>query len=112
MSAEKALLINDSLHLVKELGVPFPKIPPMFPKSTNALAGHRDIITIPTIAQDDQADYEGELAVVIGRDAKNVSVADALDYVIGYSVGNDVSARYCMRSVWHKRYLLTLAAGR
>jgi 2-keto-4-pentenoate hydratase/2-oxohepta-3-ene-1,7-dioic acid hydratase in catechol pathway len=94
MSVEESLLTEDSLRAVKELGVPFPKIPPMFPKSTNALAGHRDIITIPTIAQDDQADYEGELAVVIGRDAKNISANDALDYVIGYSVANDVSARY------------------
>lgn len=38
-------------------------------------------------------DYEGELTIVIGRDAKNVSEADALDYVLGYTVGNDVSSR-------------------
>ena len=38
-------------------------------------------------------DYEGELTVVIGKDAKNVSEADALSYVLGYTVGNDVSAR-------------------
>jgi 2-keto-4-pentenoate hydratase/2-oxohepta-3-ene-1,7-dioic acid hydratase in catechol pathway len=38
-------------------------------------------------------DYEGELTVVIGKDAKNVSEADALQYVLGYTVGNDVSAR-------------------
>lgn len=38
-------------------------------------------------------DYEGELVVVIGKDAKNVPEADALDYVLGYSAGNDVSAR-------------------
>ena len=38
-------------------------------------------------------DYEGELVVVIGKDAKNVSEADALDYVLGYTIGNDVSAR-------------------
>ena len=38
-------------------------------------------------------DYEGELTVIIGRDAKNVPAADALSYVLGYTVGNDVSAR-------------------
>jgi 2-keto-4-pentenoate hydratase/2-oxohepta-3-ene-1,7-dioic acid hydratase in catechol pathway len=38
-------------------------------------------------------DYEGEVTVVIGKDAKNVSEADALSYVLGYTVGNDVSAR-------------------
>jgi transcription initiation factor TFIIH subunit 2 len=40
-----------------------------------------------------QLDYEGELTVVIGRDAKNVSAEDALDYVLGYTAGNDLSAR-------------------
>lgn len=39
-------------------------------------------------------DYEGELTVVIGQDAKNVSEADALSYVLGYTVGNDISARH------------------
>lgn len=40
-----------------------------------------------------QLDYEGELVVVIGRDGKNISEEDALDYVLGYTCGNDVSAR-------------------
>ncbi|KAJ5620146.1 hypothetical protein N7510_004130 [Penicillium lagena] len=83
---------NYASHL-RELGVPFPKIPPMFPKLTNALAGHGDVIEIPSIAQNDQADYEGELVIVMGRDAKNVSARDALDYVLGYSIANDVSSR-------------------
>lgn len=38
-------------------------------------------------------DYEGELTVLIGKDAKNVSESDALSYVLGYTIGNDVSAR-------------------
>ncbi|KAF4636505.1 hypothetical protein G7Y89_g1575 [Cudoniella acicularis] len=54
--------------------------------------GHDEDIRIPRIAQE-QCDYEGELAIVIGRDAKNVSEADALDFVAGYTAGNDVSAR-------------------
>ncbi|KAF9892694.1 Fumarylacetoacetate hydrolase domain-containing protein 2A [Aspergillus nanangensis] len=58
---------------LRELDTEFPRIPPMFRKSTNALAGYGDTIEIPLIAQDDQADYEGELAVVIATHAKNVS---------------------------------------
>jgi len=38
-------------------------------------------------------DYEGELVIVIGKDVKNVSEADGLDYVLGYTIGNDISAR-------------------
>lgn len=49
---------------------------------------------IPKITQiDDCGDYESELAVVIGKAAKNVSEADALDYVLGYTASNDVSSR-------------------
>lgn len=56
------------------------------------MANHNEAIPIPRIAQS-QCDYEGELTIVIGRDAKNVSEEDALDYVAAYTVGNDVSAR-------------------
>lgn len=43
--------------------------------------------------EDDTADYESELTVVIGKDCKDVSEADALDYVLGYTAGNDISSR-------------------
>jgi 2-keto-4-pentenoate hydratase/2-oxohepta-3-ene-1,7-dioic acid hydratase in catechol pathway len=66
----------------------------MFPKFPTSIIGYGDTIEIPKIAQDDQADYEGELVILIGKDAKNVSEADAWDYIVGYAVGNDVSARY------------------
>lgn len=56
------------------------------------MADHGEDIPIPKIAQE-QCDYEGELVIVIGKDAKNVSEGDALEYVAGYTVGNDVSAR-------------------
>lgn len=79
--------------LVNELDYQRPLYPIMFPKLPNAVAGWGDDVVIPKIAQDDQADYEIELAVVIGRDAKNVPVEEADDYVIGYTVSNDVSAR-------------------
>ena len=56
------------------------------------MADHDTHIPIPKIAQN-QCDYEGELVIVIGRDGKDISEADALDYVAGYTAGNDVSAR-------------------
>lgn len=71
-----------------------PKYPQMFAKTSNALAGYGDDVLIPKIAQNDQADYEAELAFVIGKDAKNVKKEDAMDYVLGYTSANDVSARY------------------
>lgn len=79
---------------MRELSVTPPKYPQMFAKTSNALAGYGDDILIPKIAQDDQMDYEAELAFVIGKDAKNVKKVDALDYVLGYTSANDVSARY------------------
>jgi 2-keto-4-pentenoate hydratase/2-oxohepta-3-ene-1,7-dioic acid hydratase in catechol pathway len=50
------------------------------------------IIPKHTLASD-SADYESELAIVIGKEAKNVSEADALDYVLGYTASNDISSR-------------------
>ncbi|CAN9282536.1 unnamed protein product [Alternaria alternata] len=54
-------------------------------------------VVIPRIAQDDQADYEGELVLVIGKDARDVPLGNALDYVAAYTGGNDVSARKLQR---------------
>jgi 2-keto-4-pentenoate hydratase/2-oxohepta-3-ene-1,7-dioic acid hydratase in catechol pathway len=51
-------------------------------------------VVLPKLSQeDDCGDYESELAVVIGKSAKNVSEADALNYVLGYTASNDVSSR-------------------
>jgi 2-keto-4-pentenoate hydratase/2-oxohepta-3-ene-1,7-dioic acid hydratase in catechol pathway len=52
---------------------------------------------IPKIAQDNQADYEGELCFIISRDAKDVAEADAYSYIGGYLCGNDVSSRKLQR---------------
>lgn len=65
----------------------------MFPKFPSSLIGPGEAIVVPKIAQDNQADYEGELVIVMGRDAKNKSLENALDDVVGYTIGNDVSAR-------------------
>lgn len=74
-----------------EGGADLPKAPLLFNKLTNALNAHEKPIVLPSIST--QVDFEAELAVVIGRRAKQVSEAEALDYVFGYSLINDVSAR-------------------
>ncbi len=74
-----------------EGGAEPPKAPLLFNKLPNSLSAHNAPIVLPAISQ--QVDYEAELAVVIGREAKRVSEADALDYVFGYSLIDDVSAR-------------------
>jgi len=79
-------------HHAKEANLQVPSNPVVFTKPADALAGPYDDIPIHRDAQS-QLDYEGELSVIIGKDAKNVSESDALDYVLGYTVGNDVSAR-------------------
>ncbi len=65
--------------------------PVLFLKAPSAVIGPDDEITIPGPVK--QADYEGELAVVIGRRARGVAAPEALEYVAGYTVANDVSAR-------------------
>ena len=81
-----------------EAEMKLPEIPLIFLKTTTALAGPQDSILLPKIAPDN-VDYEGELAIVIKRTAKNVSEADALDYVFGYTIANDVSARDCQLKI-------------
>jgi len=85
--------LNYRLH-VGEFGGELPKRPILFMKNPAAVAHPGDPILIPaSCLEPPQVDYETELAVVIGRAARNVPAADALDYVLGYTIGNDVSAR-------------------
>ncbi|HET9531285.1 MAG TPA: fumarylacetoacetate hydrolase family protein [Blastocatellia bacterium] len=74
-----------------EGGAAPPAAPLIFAKLPNSLNAHNAPIVLPSISS--QVDYEAELAVVIGRRAKRVSEAEALDYVFGYTLINDVSAR-------------------
>jgi 2,4-diketo-3-deoxy-L-fuconate hydrolase len=74
-----------------ETGGEAPEKPIVFAKYPNTIIGPGEAIRIPPITE--QADYEAELAVVIGRPAKNVSESEALDYVFGYTNCNDVSSR-------------------
>jgi len=75
----------------KETKMDIPTSPVLFSKFNNTLAAHQDGIDIPDGTE--QIDYEAELVAVIGKTAEKVSESEALDYVFGYSVGNDVSAR-------------------
>lgn len=91
-----AVGLNYASH-AKETGATPPERPLIFAKYTNSLTGPFDDVEIgPRVTE--QADYEVELAVIIGRSAKGVSESDALDYVFGYAVANDVSARDWQRS--------------
>ncbi len=75
-----------------ETATPIPKEPPLFCKFLNALNHHDGTISLPTHI-DDHFDFETELVIVFGRECKDVAEADALNYVAGYAVGNDLSAR-------------------
>jgi 2-keto-4-pentenoate hydratase/2-oxohepta-3-ene-1,7-dioic acid hydratase in catechol pathway len=75
----------------EEQGVDLPERPLLFAKWPNTLIASGDPIRIPAISE--KVDYEAELGVVIGRRASRVSVEDALAYVEGYLVANDVSGR-------------------
>ncbi|MEA5443051.1 fumarylacetoacetate hydrolase family protein [Cyanobium gracile] len=76
-----------------ETGAAIPTYPVLFMKSPGAVQHPEAPITLPTTASSHQVDYEGELAVVIGRTCRNVSRAEALEVVLGYTCANDVSAR-------------------
>ena len=90
-----AIGLNYSSH-AGESGSALPERPVIFIKATTSVIAHEGIIRLPAPAPD-EVDYEAELCIVIGKTAKNVSEADALDYVLGYTCGNDVSARDCQR---------------
>jgi 2-keto-4-pentenoate hydratase/2-oxohepta-3-ene-1,7-dioic acid hydratase in catechol pathway len=74
-----------------ELGNDVPEAPLLFFKPNTSVIGPGDAIVLPP--QSERVDFEGELAAVIGRIAKNVPAERALDYVFGYTAANDVTAR-------------------
>jgi len=76
----------------EECNLQIPENPAIFMKPSDALAGPLDDISIHKDCQS-MLDYEGELTIIIGKDCKNVSAANFQDVVLGYTVGNDVSAR-------------------
>ncbi|MBC7414950.1 MAG: fumarylacetoacetate hydrolase family protein [Herminiimonas sp.] len=77
----------------KEVGMQEPRVPPLFNKFDNSLAGQNCVITLPPKEVSVKFDYETELLIVIGKEARNVAEADALNYVAGYCTSNDFSSR-------------------
>lgn len=82
----------------EETGAKIPEFPVLFLKATSSVQNPGDPIELPRALRSEEVDYECELAIVIGKRCKNVSRKDALDYVLGYTCANDVSARD-----WQKR---------
>jgi 2-keto-4-pentenoate hydratase/2-oxohepta-3-ene-1,7-dioic acid hydratase in catechol pathway len=80
-------------HHAQESKAPIPQFPVLFMKTPTAVQNPDDPIVLPRHLRSDEVDYECELAVVIGRRCKNVSRQQALEYVLGYTCANDVSAR-------------------
>ena len=75
----------------KELNMTLPKTPIIFLKPPTAILPHDGLIVYPNESK--QMDYEAELGIVIGKSGKNISEDDALEYILGYTCFNDVTAR-------------------
>jgi len=89
-----ALGLNYRSH-AEETKLQIPSVPLIFLKPSTAVIGPEDNIVYPEVSK--RVDYEGEMAVVIGRKAKAVDKAKAKEYILGYTCLNDVSARYEQR---------------
>jgi 2-keto-4-pentenoate hydratase/2-oxohepta-3-ene-1,7-dioic acid hydratase in catechol pathway len=89
---EKILCIGlNYIPHAAECDMKIPEAPIIFSKFNNAISAHNGIVELPKGAH--KFDYEAELVIVVGKEAKNVSKEDALGYVFGYTTGNDLSAR-------------------
>jgi len=86
---------NYAAHAIEQ-GAQVPGHPLVFMKNIRALALHEEDIVVPRIARDpeNRTDFEAELGVVLGRDARDVDRAEALGHVLGFCAANDVSARW------------------
>jgi 2-keto-4-pentenoate hydratase/2-oxohepta-3-ene-1,7-dioic acid hydratase in catechol pathway len=82
--------LNYSDH-AQETGAAIPKDPVLFSKYATALTGHNCPIELPAVSQ--EVDFEAELVLVVGKRGRHVPAAQAYEYVAGYMVGHDVSAR-------------------
>ncbi|MGP6173746.1 fumarylacetoacetate hydrolase family protein [Corynebacterium sp. A21] len=94
--------LNYANH-IKEMGRELPENPTLFVKFPEALTGPFDDVLVPDYANG-QLDWEGELAIVIGKRARRVKAADAKDFIAGYAVMNDYTMRdYQYRTLqWHQ----------
>ena len=73
-----------------ELGLDLPSYPILFHKMPHTFVGHKAKVVRPNV---DYMHYEGELVAIIGRSCRNVRAANALDYVMGYTIGNEFTVR-------------------
>lgn len=92
LNPEKIICVglNYKRH-AEEMKIDIPEAPVLFSKFNNTLSAHGQTIKIPNGAT--TVDYEGELAIIIGKEGRNISRDDAMDYVFGYANANDVSER-------------------
>lgn len=88
-----AIGLNYRKH-AEESSFNLPKKPVIFLKTTSSVIGPEEKIILPQMAPD-EVDYEAELTIVIGKEAKNIEIEEAQDYIFGYTCSNDVSARDC-----------------
>ncbi|TYR79446.1 DUF2437 domain-containing protein [Priestia megaterium] len=84
---------------VEDLPKELPGMPVFFFKSTSSVVGPEEKIVIPK--EVDQVKFESELAIIIGKEAKNVSESEVLDYIFGYTVANDVTAPHYFHEDGH-----------
>src|SRR5690625_4050806 len=82
--------LNYAKH-ADETGSPYPKSPILFSKFTNALTGHKSDVTIPRLTR--KLDYEVELAIIIGKQDRNVNQTEELEYMFGSNTANQIAAR-------------------
>jgi len=80
----------------KELGNEVPKVPLIFLKPPSSIIASSDTVILPP--QSAQVEHEGELVVVIGKRGRNITAENARKYILGYTVGNDVTARDLQRT--------------
>lgn len=92
-----AIGLNYRQH-ARETGHELPDRPVVFLKATTSLVGPEEKIVLPDLAPE-MVDYEAELAVVIGREARNIEKEEVDDYIFGFTCANDVSARDCQHEL-------------
>lgn len=80
----------------KELGSEVPKVPLIFMKPPSSIISNGDTVMLP--AQSAQVEHEGELVVVIGKRGRNITAENAKKHILGYTIGNDVTARDLQRT--------------
>src|SRR5690554_5676232 len=92
-----AVGLNYRKH-ARESGHVLPDRPVLFIKATTSLTDPGEAIVLPAMASE-EVDFEAELAIVIGKTAKNVLENEVSDYILGYTCANDISARDCQRRI-------------